>query len=480
MNSIRHRLDSLEAYPSWFFVRLLLLAGFSWAVNAAECVLFVKTRQPMAKSTRLRTFAVEAMGGGLLIGAAVGGPLFGRIADTRGRRWALLLAKILSLAGLMLCAMARKDYEVISARILAGIGLGGELTVAATWVHELTPIAMRGRMVALLEAFTGVGGVAGVMLSFVVMPHFGWRIAYLTVSGGIFYVGMLCARLPESPRWLASAGREAEAMAVMMKLERAHGTRLVYDSVMVQEAPTAEVEESGESMETVKLSVLDKPVDAVVQWALWIVLALSSYALGVYVPVLIGLWGFNMLSGWSTMVLLHVSQVLGSVLASLVLEEHGLNKALPCFGTGAAVAAIMLSYAPWQGPIVVVGTCTVSALLAASWSCVLVYAPTKFTTEIRGRGVGYAFGFSRLSAIGGSRLYPHMFNIWRVSVPAITLIFAGLLVAFVLGVIVPYGHSSIDVPSDHNSKGEVRADEKEEALPHVVNHSLAHKSRKNE
>ncbi|KAL3672593.1 hypothetical protein V7S43_001888 [Phytophthora oleae] len=145
------------------------------------------------------------MGGGVFIGAAVGGPLFGRIADSYGRRYALLLAKTLAMAGLLFCAMARKDYEVINARILAGIGLGGELPVAVTLVYKLTPISMRSRAVAILQAFTGIGGVLGVFLAFVVVPKFGWRSAYLVVSAGIFHGGMLCLRLPESPQWLARA-----------------------------------------------------------------------------------------------------------------------------------------------------------------------------------------------------------------------------------------------------------------------------------
>ncbi|KAL4147617.1 hypothetical protein PRNP1_011371 [Phytophthora ramorum] len=446
MDAIRRRLNSLEVYPSWFFVRLLLLTGFSWAVHAAEFELFVFTRRPMSKSIGMTTFAVEAMGGGVFIGAAVGGPLFGRLADARGRRWALLVAKSLSLVGLVLSSMARRDYEIISARILAGIGLGGELPVATVLVHELVPKAMRGRVVSLLEAFSGVGGVVGVVLVFGLVPQFGWRIAYLAICGGILYVGLLCFLVPESPRWLASVGRTIEAVAVMEKLERAHGTRLVYDRAMMQEAPIDVAEEPEEFMETGKLPTFE-PARAASMWTLWVTMALSSYALGVYVPVLISLNGFNVLSRWSTMALLGVAQVFGAALASLVLEDHGLKKTLTCFTTSAVVVAVILSYASWNGPVVVVGTCTVSALLAGVWSCLLVYAPKTFSPEIRGRGVGYAFGSSQLAAVAGSWLHPQMFNVWLMSVSAITWTFGGLMVAAVFGAVL-YGHNSSHHDSD--------------------------------
>jgi len=460
MSAVGRRLDSLDARPSWIFARLLLLTGFSWALNAAEFVLFAKTRRPMAKSLHLRTNSKILVDVGVLLGAAVGGPLFGRIADSRGRRWALLAAKILSLAGLMLSAMATKDYELVAARILAGIGLGGELPVAATLVYELTPRSKRGRTVALLEAFSGVGGAVGVALALAVVPQFGWRVPYLSICSGMFYVGMLCLFLPESPRWLASSGRVSEALSELEKLERAHGTRSVYSRVMTQELlPEIETQEStAVTGQTANLSVFDHPVLAVLQWTLWVVMALSSYALGVYVPVLIGLWGFNMLSSWSTRVLLHLSQVVGSVLASLVLEKYALQEVLVCCTTSAAVVAVLLSHAPWNAPVVVVSTCTVSALLAASWSCLLVYTSRTFATKNRGRGLGCAFGFSRLSAVGGSWLYPHLFDVKRLSVPSIAWIFAGLLVAVVFGAFLHdrSANSDVHVPSEEKIKVSVQ------------------------
>ncbi|GMF30049.1 unnamed protein product [Phytophthora lilii] len=600
------------------------------------------------RSIHMKTYAVEALGGGVLLGAMVGGALFGRIADSRGRRRALVLAKLLSLVGLVLSIVARKGYELISARILAGVGLGGELPVAMILVHELTPKPMRGRMIALLEAFTGVGQVAGIVLAFTLGPQFGWRITYLAICCSISYIGLLCVLLPESPQWLASVGRAVDSEIMMDKLERAHRTQVVYDRVMMQEPSTQETEEPA-VVETVKLSALDKPkndlalrvlwsimamssyalgvrahinrstgfqhvfelelhgltrrrpdawehfgvgstgqicfqeragqlchlrcvgisdadplsverscccrgnkhnfgaarcklelcgrvhasklchrgsrswggqclqllsrpsigaaaggdvvtagagavgggdetlpchrgaggcrgrtgrraagcnrfdagvgaetnaashggfaggmnlkTNTLVLWTLWTVMAVSAYALGVYIPTLISLWGFNVFLSLNTMVLLGVAQAIGCVIASMMLDEHGCKPVLACFTTLAAVFAVLTSHAPWNGPFVAVGTCIVSGALAASWSCVLAYAPDNFATAVRGRGVGYAFGFSRLGDTIGFLLYPYMFNVWLMSVPAIAWIFAGLLVAVVVGVVLPYGQN---------------------------------------
>ncbi|KAG7377520.1 hypothetical protein PHYPSEUDO_011513 [Phytophthora pseudosyringae] len=423
---IHDRLDALDARLSWFYVRLLLLTGISWGVHSAELVLFLFTRRLVARTVGMGTRALEALGVGLFVGAAIGGPLFGHVADTRGRRSALLMAMTLSLSGLALSAVATEHYHVIVARVVAGVGLGGELPAATVLVQELAPRPMRGRMVALLEAFTGLGGVVGVALAFGLAPQIGWRVTYLAICGFVLYVAALRFGIPESPRWLASVGRVDEALAVVEKVEQEHGKRT---PCSVQDDAPA----------TKSMSSRDLPVQTPALWILWAVMALSAYALGVYVPTLISLWGFNMFSRWSTMVLVGVAQVLGCVLASFVLDEYGRTQVLACCASSAAAVAVLTSHSPWTGSFVVVGTCTVSALLAGSWSCILVYAPEHFATGVRGRGVGYAFGFSRVGATVGALLYPHMFNVWVMSVPAIAWVFAVLLVAVVAGVTLPCG-----------------------------------------
>ncbi|KAF4037719.1 Sugar (and other) transporter [Phytophthora infestans] len=467
---VHQRLDALDARLSWFYVRLLLLTGVSWAVHGAEFVLFTFTRRLVAHNVGMGTYALEALGIGVFLGAAVGGPLFGILADARGRRSALLFAMTLSLAGLALSAMAKRDYHVIGARIVAGIGLGGELPAATVLVQELAPRSMRGRMVALLEAFTGVGGVIGVALAFGLAPQLGWRATYLAICGCVLYAGVLRIGIPESPRWLASVGRADEALRVVEKLERVHGARTRYNNLKVQDAATPVC---SSSLPRVKL-LSNRFVHTLVLWTLWTVMAVSSYALGVYIPTLISMSGFNMYERWNTIALLHGSQILGCIAASWMLEARGRKQSLGCFATLASMAAVLLSYMPWNRFVVIIGTCSVSALLAGTWSCVLAYTPETFNAAVRSRGVAYAFGFSRLGATGGALLYPHMFDVWLMSVPAITWVFAGLLAATVLGVVVPYGFDPFkdrySDEMDSDTDLELGADHEKEDGPLVGQH----------
>ncbi|OWZ22661.1 Major Facilitator Superfamily (MFS) transporter [Phytophthora megakarya] len=439
LDTVHQRLDALDARLSRFYIRLLLLTGVSWAAHAAQLVLFTFTRELVSHDVGMGTRALQAVGVGVFLGAAFGGPLFGHLADARGRRSALLFAMMLSLIGLALSAVAKTDFHVIAARIVAGVGLGGELPAATVLVQELAPRSMRGRMVALLEAFTGLGGLVGVALAFGVAPQFGWRNTYLVICSCVLYTGVLRFGIPESPRWLASVGRVNEALQVVEKLERVHGVGTRYDNLKAQEALTPMTVESVPSIARLKPSAFVKPVQTLVLWILWTIMAVSSYALTVYVPTLISMTEFNMYENWSTIALLHGSQVLGCIAASRMLETRGRKQSLGCFATAASVTSVLLSYLPWYQFVVIVGTCFVSAFLAGTWSCVLAYTPENYATAVRARGVSYAFGCSRLGAAGGTLLYPHMFDVWYMSVPAITWVFAGLLAATVLGIVLPYG-----------------------------------------
>ncbi|RLN67710.1 hypothetical protein BBP00_00001479 [Phytophthora kernoviae] len=120
---------------------------------------------------------------------------------------------------------------------------------------------------------------------------------------------------------------------------------------------------------------------------------MSSYALGVYVPTLISLSGFN--------ISIHAGEAWPEGIAGMFRYNAG------------------------------------------SWSCVLANTPETYTTGIRARGVAYAFGFSRLGASGGALLCPRMFDKWLLSVQVITWVFAGLLTISVFGIIVPYGSDPV-------------------------------------
>lgn len=480
--AVARRLDAL-APSAALSARLLVCAGATWAVHALELVVFTFTRAQMDRDVGMGSVALEVLGASSAIGALLGGPLFGFVADARGRRAALLLAMTLSLFGFVLSAAARVHYEVLIARVVAGVGLGGELPAATVLVYELAPHGRRARAVALLQAFAGVGGVVGVLLAFFAAPALGWRGLYLALGALVLLVAVVRVAVPESPLWLASVGRADEALAAVTKLERAsisgrsqYGGELqvvvVGDELSAPPTPkgmdhTASSEQNiDQTPSRMALAVL---------FLLWTTLTVSAFALGTYLPTMVSLTGFNVYASWSTCALLYVAQIPGALLASALMdrryrplyrplrdhERQHLTRTpkptsdrkltLALFTNGAVVFAVGVSYLPWSasGLVVTTGVCLVSFSLSGVWSAVLAYTPEHFPVATRARGVGFAVAFGGAGGVVGSIVvFPRVYDVWMLSMPAFAWIFGGVL-AVVAAVCVPrFGFSRVQFVND--------------------------------
>jgi putative MFS transporter len=162
---------------------------------------------------------------GLLIssanfGQALGALTFGWIAERIGRvstaRIAIAIFAVMSLA----CAFTTNYDQLIVCRFLQGIGLGGEIPVASTYISEILRADRRGARFLSYQIIFPFGLLLAGVVGALVVPRFGWQ--WMFVIGAIPAVVALTMRrfCPESPRWLASRGRFAEADANLTEIER--------------------------------------------------------------------------------------------------------------------------------------------------------------------------------------------------------------------------------------------------------------------
>src|ERR1700685_4405692 len=161
---------------------------------------------------------------GLLIGATyvgqlAGAILFSWIAERFGRvRSASIAVGIIAVMSLA-CALAQNLGALMACRMIQGIGIGGEMPVAAAYISELSPARRRGRFFLLYEMIFPIGLMATGQAGAWLVPLWGWQSMFL--MGGIpcLVICVLLARLPESPRWLISQGRLGEAEAIVRQVE---------------------------------------------------------------------------------------------------------------------------------------------------------------------------------------------------------------------------------------------------------------------
>jgi len=194
-------------FSSWQVKARVLIgtATFFDAFDALAIAQVLPVLTPLWGLSGAETGALISVG---YLGQLAGGLLFSWIAERRGRLFAMVLAvatfTVLSIA----CALAWNFESLLVFRTLQGLGLGGQVPIAAVYISEITKAHGRGRFILLYELLFSVGVVAAGLAGFWIVPHLGWQCMFLVGALPLLIIPALLRRLPESPRWLAGVGRE--------------------------------------------------------------------------------------------------------------------------------------------------------------------------------------------------------------------------------------------------------------------------------
>jgi MFS family permease len=205
-----------RAVPDWRLVLSapVIVAALGYFVDIYDLILFSVVRVPSLTALGLDADGAKKVGLHLLdlqmYGMLAGGVLWGVLGDRRGRM-AILFGSIIlySLANLLNAGVGLsatvdgilspiRQYEIL--RLVAGIGLAGELGAGITLVAEALPVRLRGLGTMVVAAV----GVAGATLAYTVADHADWRIAYAV--GGVMGFALL------GLRWFAHESRMFTAM----------------------------------------------------------------------------------------------------------------------------------------------------------------------------------------------------------------------------------------------------------------------------
>jgi MFS family permease len=227
--SVPARLDRLP----WSRFHSLVIAalGITWILDGLEVTLAGSVAAALQQSQRLHLTAqqVGLTGSAYLAGAVLGALFFGHLTDRLGRKRLFNVTLGLYLVATALTALSWNFAAFAAFRFLTGAGIGGEYSAINSAIQELIPARLRGRTDLAVNGSFWVGAALGAGASVWLLdpallpPDLGWRVAFGT--GAVLGLVILYLRhfLPESPRWLMTHGRIAEAEAVMAEIERRVG-----------------------------------------------------------------------------------------------------------------------------------------------------------------------------------------------------------------------------------------------------------------
>jgi MFS transporter, SP family, galactose:H+ symporter len=212
-----------------------LLFGYDTGVISGA-VLFI------TKQFSLAVFPQELVVAVVLVGAAAGALVGGRLSDRIGRRKALLVTSVIFIVGALLCAAASSLQVLIFGRVIVGVGIGLSSTTVPVYISEVSPPKARGWLVSLFQLAITIGILAAYVVDYLFAESQRWRwmLGLAVVPGVLLASGMLF--LPETPRWLAENGLTEAARKV---LTRIRGTQSVDEELTEIEATLSQAHERG-------------------------------------------------------------------------------------------------------------------------------------------------------------------------------------------------------------------------------------------
>jgi putative MFS transporter len=407
-SSIGPRLDRLPScWPVWRLILLISLGG---------CFEFYDLMMTAYISPGLVRAGVFHAGAGGLFGLAdqaafaaatflglfIGTLAFAQVADRFGRRAIFTTSLIWYTAATLGMALSSTALGIDVWRLLAGIGIGVELVTIDAYVTELTPPAFRGRAFALNQAiqFTAVPAVA--LACWLLVPRAplgiaGWRWVMLIGAGAAMLVWIVRAGVPESPRWLAGRGREAEADAIVAGLEARAVAATGHPLPAPAPAPPAEVHGGGlrevfappYGGRTLMLVVFN------------IFQAIGFYGFGNWAPSLIAAQGHGVTRSLGYAFIIAIAYPVGPLLCAAFADRFERKHQIVAAASLTAVLGVIFARqsAPWALIALGVGVTFSNNLMSFAYHA---YQTELYPTWIRARAVGFVYAWSRISTVFSS------------------------------------------------------------------------------
>jgi MFS transporter, putative metabolite:H+ symporter len=355
------------------------------------------------------------------LGQFVGALVFGAMAERYGRirsaSGATALMSVMSLA----CALAGSFPALLMLRLVQGIGVGGEMPVAAVYINELSKAKGRGRFFLLYEMIFPVGLMMTGQIGAFVVPTLGWQVMFLIGAiPGLVIAGLLL-RLRESPRWLIGKGRLEEAEAIIREIEASAGT--TKDTTMTKDTMTKDTSSEEELRDLRDLRDLrgtktrwSELLSALyvrrtlIVWVLWACAYFITNGLNNWMPTLYNrVYGLSLDQALRAGTLTNIAQVAILLGCAFVIDRLGRRRwTTVCFVAGAALLAALGSFA--SGSVVAVITLvTLSYGIVGSVNAVLyLYTPEIYPTRMRALGTGAATCWLRLASAAGPILVGYL------------------------------------------------------------------------
>jgi putative MFS transporter len=331
-------------------------------------------------------------------GLFVGTIVFSQVADRFGRRAIFTGSLLWYCAATLMMAAQSTALGIDLWRLIAGIGIGVELVTIDTYVVEFAPRAIRGKAIALNQAIQFLAVPLVAFACWALIPRAplgiaGWRWVMIGGAAGALAVWAIRRRVPESPRWLATHGRLAEAERITGALE----AEIAAAGAALPPPTPAEAHEppSGRFVELFRRPYLGRTVMLSV---FNVAQTIGFYGFGNWLPSLMSAQGASLTKSLAWSFIIAFAYPVGPLAYSGLADRIERKWQIVAAALGAAGFGLLFGRASGPAGLIALGVAITlcNNLLSYAFH---TYQAELFPTRLRARAVGFVYSWSRLSTV---------------------------------------------------------------------------------
>ena len=335
-----------------------------------------------------------------LVAAAIGSFVSGYLGDRFGRRRLTKFNVAIYCLGSVACGLAPDTNFLLIFRVITGFGLGMQIVTGYSYMNEMTSTKLRGRFQSAMALAVNGGLPFGAVFAAIVVPllapDVGWRLLFLISVVPLFILFLNQNVMPESPRWLASKGRDAEANAILSRIEQGIEQDLG--------APLPPPQDSPPPIRDLGWRALAS--DGVRQRLAMAIMISVCHLTGLFIlvtwlPTILIARGMSFLSSFTFTAVTFSGSIFGPFVGILVANRFERRWTLVCASVVGAVSGLIYALQDTPAGLMIVGFFLASAAYFISAVGLATYIPEILPTGVRLRGVGTAFLIGRLASASG-------------------------------------------------------------------------------
>ena len=392
------RLERLPVTPQLLLLRIIV--GIATFFDAYTVLAIAFAMPQLVSAWNLTPAEVGMIISAGYVGQLFGAILFGSLAERIGRLKTLFITIVLFASMDVACLLAWSGVSMMVVRFLQGVGTGGEVPVASAYINEFIGAERRGRFFLLYEVIFPIGLMFAGMAGFFLVPIYGWKAMFIVGLVPSVLTIPLRWFMPESPRWLLSKGRIAEANAVVKWLENSatrRGGGLPEPAARSVDAKAV----AGSSWRELFNGIYLKRTLTI--WGLWVCVYLINNGLVTWLPTLYTqVFRLPLQTSLAYSWITSGAGVIASIICALLIDKVGRK---PWYAAAFLLGTVPLLTLTWLGAaspeqVLILATAGYAVLQTIAFSLYL-YSAELYPTRLRAVGTGFGSAWLRAgSSIG--------------------------------------------------------------------------------